>query len=82
MLQRQSGLDQQEIPQRSNPHRFAEPPVRGHKGLAVPGPELPAHLIRACSGGQGDPEPDRVVVGVLETQIQRFHVLQLHIGRQ
>ena len=32
----QSGPGQQEVPQRCNPHRFAEPPGRGHKGLAAP----------------------------------------------
>jgi len=36
LFQRQSGPGQQEVPHRYNPHRFAEPPVRGHKGLAAP----------------------------------------------
>jgi len=31
----------EKIPHRSNPHRFAEPPVRGHKGLAT---------LRRCDG--------------------------------
>ena len=35
LLPCQSGPDQQDVPQRCNPHRFSEPPGRGHKGLVA-----------------------------------------------
>ena len=36
LFQRQSGPGQWDVPHRSNPHRFAEPPGRGHKDPAAP----------------------------------------------
>ena len=47
LFQRQSGPGQRDVPQRCNPHRFAEPPERGHKGLAALWWAAPAAQERA-----------------------------------
>ena len=51
LFQCQSGPGQQELPQRSNPHRFAEPPVRGAQGSGRPAARGRAKWkYRHCTG--------------------------------